>query len=99
MIKTLAIAAAFAGGTLVALPASAAPLAPASAAVATAQAGSDLVQTVQYRRYGYGPGYYRRGPAVGAGIAAGIIGGALAAGADRLKRQDRPPGISGRHKP
>ncbi|WP_336814869.1 BA14K family protein [Bosea sp. MMO-172] len=84
MIRTLAVAAALAGGTLLALPASAAPLAPATAAVATAQPGSDLIETVQYRRYGYGPRYYggyRRGPAVGAGIAAGIIGGALAAGA------------------
>ncbi len=84
MIRTLAVAALLAGGTLLALPASAAPLAPATAAVATAQPGSDLVQNVQYyRRYGYGPRYYgyRRGPAVGAGIAAGIIGGALAAGA------------------
>ncbi len=84
MIRTLAVAAALAGGTLLALPASAAPLASATSAVATAQAGSDLVQTVQWRRYGYGPRYYggyRRGPAVGAGIAAGIIGGALAAGA------------------
>lgn len=84
MIRTLAVAAALAGGTLLALPASAAPLAPAASTVATAQAGSDLVQTVQWRRYGYGPRYYggyRRGPAVGAGIAAGIIGGALAAGA------------------
>jgi len=81
MIRTLAVAAALAGASLLALPASAAPLAPATSAVATAQAGSDLVQTVQWRRYGYGPRYYRRGPAVGAGIAAGIIGGALAAGA------------------
>lgn len=84
MIRTLVVAAALAGGTLIALPASAAPLGPAASAVATTQAGSDLVQTVQYRRYGYGPRYYggyRRGPAVGAGIAAGIIGGALAAGA------------------
>ena len=84
MIRTLAVAAALAGGTLLALPASAAPLAPATAAVATAQPGSDLVQTVQWRRYGYGPRYYggyRRGPAIGAGIAAGVIGGALAAGA------------------
>ena len=78
MIRTLAVAAALAGGTLLAIPASAAPLAPATSAVATAQPGSDLVQNVQYyRRYGY----YRRGPAVGAGIAAGILGGALAAGA------------------
>ena len=55
MIRTLAVAAALAGGTLLALPASAAPLAPAASAVATAQVGSDLVQTVQWRRYGYGP--------------------------------------------
>jgi hypothetical protein len=85
MIRTLAVAAALAGGTLLALPATAAPLAPATSAVATTQAGSDLVEAVQYRRYGYyGPRYYggyRRGPAVGAGIAAGVIGGALAAGA------------------
>jgi len=85
MIRTLVVAAALAGGALLALPASAAPLAPATSAVATARPGSDLVQNVQYyRRYGYGPRYYggyRRGPAVGAGIAAGIIGGALAAGA------------------
>ena len=83
MIRTLAVAAALAGATLLALPASAGPIAPAASAVAATQAGSDLVQTVQYRRY-YGPRYYggyRRGPAVGAGIAAGIIGGALAAGA------------------
>ncbi|RYE33158.1 MAG: BA14K family protein [Hyphomicrobiales bacterium] len=84
MIRMLAIAAAVAGSTVIALPASAAPLAPAASTLATAQGGNDLVQTVQYRRYGYGPRYYggyRRGPAVGAGIAAGIIGGALAAGA------------------
>jgi hypothetical protein len=83
MIRTLAIAAAIAGGTMLALPAAAAPLAPASGAVAAAEGSSDLVHTVQWRRYGYGPRYYgyRRGPAVGAGIAAGIIGGALAAGA------------------
>jgi len=84
MIRTLAVAAALAGGTLLALPAAAAPLAPATSAVATVQSGSDLVQNVQYYgRYGYGPRYYgyRRGPAVGAGIAAGIVGGALAAGA------------------
>jgi len=84
VIRTLAVAAALVGGTLLALPAVAAPLAPATAAVATAQPGSDLVQTVQYYgRYGYGPRYYgyRRGPAIGAGIAAGVIGGALAAGA------------------
>lgn len=83
MIRTLAVAAALAGGTLLALPASAAPFAPA-AAVATAQTGNEFVHTVQWRRYGYGPRYYggyRRGPAIGAGIAAGVIGGALAAGA------------------
>ena len=85
MIRTLAVAAALAGGALLALPAMAAPLAPATSAVAAAQPGSDLVQTVQYYgRYGYGPRYYGRyrpGPAIGAGIAAGVIGGALAAGA------------------
>lgn len=84
MIRTLVVAAALAGGALFALPASASPLAPATSAMASTQAGNDLVQTVQYRRYGYGPRYYggyRRGPAVGAGVAAGIIGGALAAGA------------------
>ncbi|MCO5093324.1 BA14K family protein [Bosea sp. (in: a-proteobacteria)] len=84
MIRTLALAAALAGGAMLAQPAAAAPLAPAASALAAAQGGSDLVQNVQWRRYGYGPRYYggyRRGPAVGAGIAAGIIGGALAAGA------------------
>lgn len=84
MIRTFAVAAALAGSAVLALPATAAPLASASPAIATATSGSDLVQTVQWRRYGYyGPryGYYRRGPAIGAGIAAGIVGGALAAGA------------------
>lgn len=84
MIKSLVMAAALAGGTILALPASAAPLAAAAgSAPAFAENGAALVQNVQWRRYGYGPRYYgyRRGPAVGAGIAAGIIGGALAAGA------------------
>lgn len=84
MIRTLAVAAALAGGIALAVPASAAPTAPPSAAITSAKADAGLVQTVQWRRYGYyGPGYYgyRRGPAVGAGIAAGVIGGALAAGA------------------
>jgi hypothetical protein len=90
MIKTLALAAALVGGALMAAPASAAPIGAASGpALTLATGGNDLVQTVQYRRYGYGPrygyrgGYYRggRGAAVGAGIAAGVIGGALAAGA------------------
>jgi hypothetical protein len=91
MIKTLTIAAALAAGTLFAAPASAAPMAAtAGSAVALAQGGTDLVETVQYRRYGYGygprygyrGGYYRggRGAAVGAGIAAGALG-ALAVGA------------------
>ncbi|HEY5795800.1 MAG TPA: BA14K family protein [Bosea sp. (in: a-proteobacteria)] len=90
MIKTLTLAAALVGGALMAAPATAAPIgAAAGPAVALATGGNDLVETVQYRRYGYGPrygyrgGYYRggRGAAVGAGIAAGVIGGALAAGA------------------
>lgn len=86
MIRTLAVAAALAGCAALAAPATAAPLAPASAAVASTKADAGLLQTVQWRRYGYGPGYYgyrgyRRGPAIGAGIAAGVIGGALAAGA------------------
>lgn len=84
MIKTFALVAALAGCAALAGPASAAPMAPASAAVAAAQADAGILQTVQWRPYGYyGPGYYRynRGPAVGAGIAAGVIGGALAAGA------------------
>jgi len=93
MIKTLAIATALAGGALIAAPAAAAPLSAVSGPVASfAQHGNDLVETVQYRRYGYGRGYgprygyrggyYRggRGAAIGAGIAAGAIG-ALAAGA------------------
>ncbi len=85
MIRTFAVAAALAGCAALAAPATAAPLAPASAAVASAKADAGLLQTVQWRRYGYyGPRYYggyRRGPAIGAGIAAGVIGGALAAGA------------------
>jgi hypothetical protein len=86
MIKSLVMAAALAGGAILVAPASAAPLNAAGAAPALSSTGSDLVQNVQWRRYGYGPRYYgyrgyRRGPAVGAGIAAGIIGGALAAGA------------------
>ena len=94
MIKTLAIAAALVGGALVAAPAGAAPLGAAAGPVASsAQTGNDLVETVQYRRYGYGRGYYGprygyrggyyrggRGAAVGAGVAAGAVG-ALAAGA------------------
>ena len=91
MIKTFTLAAALVGTALIAAPASAAPItATAAPALATAGAAGDLVEAVQYRRYGYyGPrygyrgGYYRggRGAAVGAGIAAGVIGGALAAGA------------------
>jgi hypothetical protein len=91
MIKTFVIAATLVGAGALAAPASAAPLAPATAALGQA-ADAPLVQTVQWRRYGYGPryggyygrGYYGRGwrgPAVGAGVAAGILGGALAAGA------------------
>ncbi|PZO02606.1 MAG: BA14K family protein [Hyphomicrobiales bacterium] len=89
MIKTFTFAA-LVGGALMAAPASAAPIGSASGpALALASGGNALVETVQYRRYGYGPrygyrgGYYRggRGAAVGAGIAAGVIGGALAAGA------------------
>lgn len=86
MIRTTMIAAAVAGAFVLAAPANAAPLAPASAAVAAAGA-ENLVEQVQYRRY-YGPRYgyygrgyrYNRGAAVGAGIAAGALG-ALAAGA------------------
>ncbi|MBN9471819.1 MAG: BA14K family protein [Bosea sp.] len=89
MFRTTMIAAAAAGAFVLAAPANAAPLAPATAAV-TAAADAGLVETVQYRRY-YGPRYgyrggyyggyrYNRGAAVGAGIAAGAIG-ALAAGA------------------
>ena len=94
LIKTCTLAAALVGGALMAAPASAAPMSAASGPIlALATGGNDLVETVQYRRYGYGPGYgprygyrggyYRggRGAAVGAGIAAGVIGGALAAGA------------------
>ncbi|MGO4174664.1 BA14K family protein [Bosea sp. TAF32] len=84
MIRTLVVVTALAGCGAMAAPASAAPLAPASAAIASAKVASSLLQSVQWRPYGYyGPRYYRynRGPAVGAGIAAGVIGGALAAGA------------------
>ncbi|AMJ60302.1 BA14K family protein [Bosea sp. PAMC 26642] len=94
MFKTLTIAAALGAASLLANPASAAPInATAGSALALSQSGKGLVETVQYRRYGYGGyrggprygyrgGYYRggRGAAVGAGIAAGAIG-ALAAGA------------------
>jgi len=95
MLRSTMIAAAVAGAFVLAAPANAAPLAPATAAVAAAGT-KGLVETVQYRRYyggprygyrggpryGYRGGYYRggRGAAVGAGIAAGAIG-ALAAGA------------------
>lgn len=84
MIRTLVAAAVLAGTAALAAPATAAPLTGGAAAVAAKQSAGPLVQSVQWRRYGYyGPRYYgyRRGPAVGAGIAAGIIGGALAAGA------------------
>ncbi len=96
MIRTLSLAAALTGTMLLAAPASAAPLsATSTAALALAENGKNLTETVQYRRYGprygyrggprygYRGGYgYRtgRGAAVGAGIAAGAIG-ALAAGA------------------
>jgi hypothetical protein len=91
MLKTLTLAAALAGATLLAAPASAAPISAApTAALALADGGKDLVQTVQYRRYGGyrgGPRYgyrggYRggRGGAIAGGIAAGALG-ALAAGA------------------
>jgi hypothetical protein len=94
MIKSLAIAAALVGGALIAAPAGAAPLGAAAGPLASsAQTGNDLVETVQYRRYGYGRGYYGprygyrggyyrggRGAAIGAGVAAGAVG-ALAAGA------------------
>lgn len=93
MIRTTLIAAALAGGFVLATPTVAAPLAPATAALATT-GSPNLVEQVQYRRYyggpryGYRGGYYGRGygyrggrgAAVGAGIAAGAIG-ALAAGA------------------
>lgn len=100
MIKTFTLAAALVGTALIAAPASAAPMtATAAPALATAGAAGDLVETVQYRRYGYyGPrygyrgGYYRggRGAAVGAGIAAGVIGGALAARALAAPRYVEP---------
>lgn len=95
MIKSLTIAAALAAGAMLATPAAAAPMSAAASSVLATKAAGDLVETVQYRRYG-GPRYYGRGPgprgyygpryrggrgaAVGAGIAAGAIG-ALAAGA------------------
>lgn len=85
MIRTLAAAAILAGCAALVVPAAAAPLSPASTSVASAKVDAGLVQSVQWRPYGYyGPRYYggyRRGPAIGAGIAAGVIGGALAAGA------------------
>lgn len=96
MIKTLTVAVALVGAALITAPASAAPLSATSGSALTlADSGKNLVETVQYRRYGYGPrygyrgGYYRggRGSAIGAGIAAGAIG-ALAAGA--IASQARP---------
>lgn len=105
MVRTWTLAAALVGGALMAAPASAAPIGSASGpAVAVATGGNDLVETVQYRRYGYyGPrygyrgGYYGggRGAAVGAGIAAGVIGGALAAGALAGPRYVEPAPIYG----
>ncbi len=93
MIKSLVVAAALAGGAVLAAPVSAAPLNAAGAAQSLSTGGSALVQEVQWRRYGYGPRYYgyRRGPAIGAGIAAGILGGALAAGA--LAAPPPPPPV------
>lgn len=102
MIKTLTIAAALVGGALMAVPASAAPIGAASGpAMSLSTSGNDLIETVQYRRYGpgygYRGGYYRggRGAAVGAGIAAGVIGGALAAGALAGPRYVEPAPIYG----
>lgn len=96
MIKNLTIAAALVGGALLGAPTNAAPInAAAAPGIALATGGSDLVASVQYRRYGYGPRYYGyRGPspgaAVGAGIAAGVLGGALAAGALAAPRYYEP---------
>lgn len=104
MIKTLTIAAALVAGGLIAAPASAAPIGAASGpALSLATGGNELIESVQYRRYGYGPrygyrgGYYGggRGAAVGAGIAAGVIGGALAAGALAGPRYVEPAPIYG----
>lgn len=95
MIKSTMIAAATAAGLFIlAAPASAAPVAMAGGQTLATPATGNLVEQVQYRRYGYGygprygyrggyygPRYrYNRGAAVGAGIAAGAVG-ALAAGA------------------
>lgn len=100
MIRNLTIAATVIGGALLAAPASAAPIGAATApALTLTTGGSDLVETVQWRRYGprygYGPRYYgyrgpSRGAAVGAGIAAGVLGGALAAGALAAPRYYEP---------
>ncbi len=92
MKTKLTFAAAVIGGAMLALPANAAPMTGSLAGVqAAGSAANYMIETVQYRRYGYGPrygyrgyrgGYYRgnRGAAVGAGIAAGALG-ALAVGA------------------
>ncbi len=93
MIKTLTIAAALAGSVIVAAPASAAPLsATAGSTAALAGTGQDLVQNVQYRRYGGwrgGPRYGYRGYGYrgyrggyyrggrGAAVGAGIAAGVL----------------------
>lgn len=80
----LTAAALLAVGTMVTVPATAAPLSAPLGLSNTAT--TSPVQTVQWRRggYGYRGGYYRRGwgpgIGIGAGLAAGaIIGGALAA--------------------
>lgn len=92
MIRSMMLAGATAAGMFVLVaPASAAPVA-MGGGNALAPAAGNLVEQVQYRRYGYGPRYgyrggyygpryrYNRGAAIGAGIAAGAVG-ALAAGA------------------
>jgi hypothetical protein len=70
-------AALLAAGTMVAVPATAAPL---SAPLGLTNNVASPVETVQWRR-GYYRGGYRRGwgPGLGVGIAGAIIGGVLAA--------------------
>jgi hypothetical protein len=58
--------------------AEAAPVAPSSSQAAVASEGTSLVTDVQYRRFG--GGYRRwRGPGIGLGIGAAIVGSAIIA--------------------
>jgi len=76
--------------SLLAVPASAMPFSQPQTAIAAP--GSDLVQQVQWRGYGYRGGYYGGGYGRnnGAAVAAGVIGG-LALGAVIAGAASAPP--------